>query len=146
MTDAKPLPPVGLVKPTMQTRFSVDADWWENNKQDLTQHLINICKDLDYALEEPSDDDADMFDWINPSTGQVSQVNRFFYHYLSYCGCHDEYLTERLSLVESLFRALMGAGNQPMTAPELAEATGRPAVKILQTLSGRRTYKGIRAV
>lgn len=143
MSDSKPLPPVGLVKPTMETRFFVDADWWEKNKQDLNQHLIGICADLDFELTDDVAED-DLYDWINPATGQVSQVDGFLYRYLTNCGCHDDYLTDGLSLVESLFRALMGAGNQPMTPQELAEKTGRPATKILQTLSGRRTYKGIR--
>ncbi len=143
MTDSKPLPPVGIVKPTMETRFFVDQEWWQKNSQDLNQALISICAELEYELVETDDTDI-VYDWINPDTGQVSQVTEFHYLFLVNCAGEENFLTERLSLVESLFRALMGSGNKPMNPIELAEATGRPATKILQTLSGRRTYKGIR--
>ena len=39
-------------------------------------------------------------------------------------------------------------GNQPLTAPELAEAIARPSDSdtILRTLSGSRVYKGLRPI
>jgi len=136
-------PSFGASKPSMQTRFHIDLSWWESSNQDLRSQMKSICADLGVDLDDSTEDDS-LFDWVNPETGQVSRVDSFYYSFLSQCACHEDYLSDRTSTVEALFRAIIGAGNQPMKPQELAEKTGRPASTILQTLSGKQVYKGMR--
>lgn len=135
--------PSGLIKPTLTTRFHIDYGWWEQNSQDLKSEIAKMCEEIDIVLPV-SRAPGELLDWVNPRTGQVLQVDNSDYVFLSQCTTHPEYITERLSLIDAVFRALLGAGNQPMTPIALAEVTGRDAKVILQTLSGRTVYKGIR--
>lgn len=83
-------------------------------------------------------------DWIDLSTGQVLRVDELQYTLLTHCSLEADYITERTSLVDAVFRALLAGGNRPMTPLELAERTGRSADTILRTLSGDVIYRGLR--
>ncbi len=137
--------PSSLVKPTMNTQFHIDYDWWEQSGKEFRLVLRQLCEE--YGAEKIPDDAQDvMIDWVDPVTAQVVRVTPLMYIVLTQCSQHPEYITDRTSLVEAVFRALLASGNRPMTPIELAERTGRPAETILRTLSGRSVYKGIRPV
>jgi hypothetical protein len=57
-----------------------------------------------------------------------------------------EFLGERTTVVEGVFRLLLVNGNMPMSPVELSSKLGRPADTILRTLSGPRVYRGLRPV
>jgi hypothetical protein len=63
---------------------------------------------------------------------------------ISHCAQTEDFITERTSLVESIFRTFLAGGNTPLTPDELGEKLNRPPMTILRMLSGRRVYKGIR--
>ncbi|HEC23236.1 MAG TPA: hypothetical protein ENI95_10000 [Chloroflexi bacterium] len=138
-----PAPSLNLLKPTLETRFHIDYEWWERSGHDLRLEIQRLCEELS---EEPLEDtEADVIvDWIDPETGQVKRVDRLTYLLLSLCSQRADYITERTPLIEAVFRALLATNNRPMTAVELAERIGRPADVILRALAGRRVYKGIR--
>jgi hypothetical protein len=140
------VPSSSYVKPTLDTYFHIDYDWWERSNQDLNLYLEgHLCEEHRkvFAGEDWGDEAVD---WIEPETGLVSQVDRLTYTLLSHCSQQPDYITERTSLVDAVFRTLLAAGNRPMTPVELAERIGRPADVILRTLSGRKVYKGLRPV
>ncbi|GAB4469573.1 MAG: hypothetical protein Kow00124_04860 [Anaerolineae bacterium] len=130
------------LKPTLETRFHIDTEWWERSGQDLMLAMRQICSE--YAVDLPDQAADELIDWIDQTTGIVMQVSPFVYHFLRHCTTQEDYLTERTSLVEAVFRALLAAANRPMTSVELAQRIGRPAESILAALSGRQVYKGIR--
>lgn len=148
MSMSRPSPPAGSMgRPTLNTRFCVDYNWWEESGQDLRVHMQQICKEYgqDFGDEFGSEVDSEAeVDWIDPSTGQVWRVDPFTYAFRVTCGQHPDYITERTSLIDAVFRTLLAFGNRPMTPVELSERTGRSADMILRTLSGRTVYKGIR--
>ncbi len=127
---------------TMSTRFYIDPEWWEQSDMDLWFILEELCGK--YAVRKLRGNHKVAIDWIDPVTGCVIQVNPLMYHILTQCNRHPEYITDRLPLVEAVFRALLASGNRPMTAVELAQVTGRSANTILKTLTGREVYRGIR--
>jgi len=139
----KPKMPSGLVKPTLETRFHIDTEWWERQSEDLELSIRVLCAELGVMV--PKDVDLkEMVDWINPDTGQVVRVDRLYYLFLTRCARQPEYITERTSLIDAIFRALLASGNQPLTLREVEARTGRDAQTMLQTLSGRTVYKGIK--
>jgi len=140
----RPSVPSNLVRPTLDTQFHIDYTWWSRSKRDLDLYLAqHLCAQHREELGENPDSQTRV-EWIDPATGQVQDVDQLQYVLLTHCSLQAEYMTERTSLVDAVFRALLAAGNRPMTPRELAERTGRSADTILRTLSGDEVYRGLR--
>lgn len=102
-----------------------------------------ICGEFEIDLPAVQDDGSRV-DWVDPLTGVVVRVNQFTYNFLKSCATREDYITDRTPVVEAVFRALLGAGNRPMSPIELATRIDRPAEHIMRALSGRTIFKGIR--
>jgi hypothetical protein len=141
-----PAPSSSLTKLTLETLFRIDYDWWERSDQDLRLYMIgHLCEEHRAEFSGASEEEI-IVDWADPVTGQISRVNRMTYTLLQHCSRQPDYVTERTSLIDAVFRTLLAAGNRPMTCVELAERTDRSADTILRTLSGRTVYKGLRPI
>lgn len=141
---SRPRPPLQSVKPTLHTKFHIDLDWWEREDRDLRIAMQQICSEFEVELVENTE--TNNIDWVDPITACVTAVTPYTYSFLKLCSLQPDFITERTSLVEAVFRALLGAANRPMTPLELSERINRPPENILASLSGRRVYKGIRPV
>ena len=135
---------MSLIKPTPQTPFRIDFDWWRENDREWRVYLRGLLgSEQEARLAEISGEE--LVDWVDPKTAEVRRVNVLQYllmgHYAS-SGAAEE----GGSLVESIFRAFLANGNQPLSSEQLGEQLGRPAQTILRTLSGARVYRGIRPV
>jgi hypothetical protein len=140
------IPTTNLIRPTANTRFHIDYDWWERSGQELRLYLLqHLCEEHRHEFALDTRDEL-VFDWVDPETGRVVRVNRLMYALHSHCSRLPEYVTERTALVDAVFRILLASGNQPMTAQELAQRTGRAADMIQRTLSGKTVYKGLRPI
>ena len=132
-----------LVKPTLDTPFHIDFDWWQNNERNWRIHLRSVMcvehQELFIAWR-----DGDMIDWIDPETAEVKVVDGMQHTLMSHCALEPDFLTARTSMVESVFRLFLLNGNKPMTSRELAQELGRPEVTILRTLASARVYRGLR--
>jgi hypothetical protein len=60
-----------------------------------------------------------------------------------HCSKQPDYINDDLPLVDAVFRVFLAQGNKPLTSRELGRITGRSPERIVRTLGGRRTYKGI---
>ncbi len=140
----RPTVPSNLVRPTLETPFYIDYEWWARSSRDLelymTEHLCDTHRQELTAAKSATNG----LDWIDPETGQVRQVDAVNYALLTHCSLQPDYITERTSLVDAVFRALLASGNRPMTPVELADRTHRSADTILRTLSGEKIYRGLR--
>lgn len=135
---------MSLLKPTLETPFRIDFDWWRENDREWRVYLRGLLgSEQEARLAEISGEE--LVDWVDPKTAEVRRVNVLQYllmgHYAS-SGAAEE----GGSLVESIFRAFLANGNQPLSSEQLGEQLGRPAQTILRTLSGARVYRGIRPV
>ena len=140
------LPSPSLSKPTGDTRFQIDYEWWGKSGKELDRYLSeHLCEEhrTSYVGSEFPENEVD---WIDPVTGQVSIQKPLTYVLLSHCSRQADFITERTSLIDAVFRVLISSGNRPMTPGELARLTGRSADTILKTLSGRTVYQGLRPV
>jgi len=132
-----------LVKPTLETPFSIDFDWWKEHDNNWRVYLFSyLCPEHQTAFEGSSEDI--WIDWIDPETAEVRQVDGLQNVLMSHCAQQEDFLTRNTTLVDSVFRVLLAHGNEPMTVVELGEAINRPPDTILRTLSGMQVYKGIR--
>jgi hypothetical protein len=133
----------GLLKPTVDTPFQIDFDWWKEHDRSWRVHLRScLCEDHQEMYADLSGDEK--VDWIDPDTAEVQTVDGLQHILISHCAKEDTFITEQTTLTEALFRLFLSNGNQPLTPAEMSEILSRPPAKILQTISGPRVYKGIR--
>jgi len=135
-----------LAKPTFDTKFQIDYEWWDKSGQELGIYLAeHLCDNHRMTLGQTTIPLV-VVDWVDRQNGQVIPQTSLMYFLLSHCSQRPDYITERTALVDAVFRVLLANGNRPMTPRELATISGRSPDMILRTLSGRTIYKGIRPV
>jgi len=131
MTPAKTPPSRLFVRPTLDTRFHIDFDWWERADRDLGVYLrSHLCEQHQQAF----------------ASLEVTRVLGIQHTLVSHCAKQPEYLTPQTTLVNAIFRVFLANGNKPLTPAELGAQLERSGQMILRTLSGGRVYKGIRPV
>ena len=131
-----------LIKPSVETKFYIDFNWWEQSRDDLQIYLrTHLTPDQQKSLEHK--DLAAVYDYIDPETGEVSQMDALGLA-IRESATRDDFITEHIGLIDSVFRVLLVNGNDPLNALELADLTGRDASTILKTIGGLRIYRGIR--
>jgi len=134
-----------LIKPTVDTPFHIDIEWWKQYDKNWRVYLFNcLCEEHKEAFAD-SDRDV-LIDWIDDQTAEVTQVNGLQHTLMTHCAKQADFLSAHTALVDSVFRVFMANGNAPLTANELAEKIDKPAKTILRTLSGPKVYKGLRPV
>jgi hypothetical protein len=134
-----------IVKPTLQTRYHIDFDWWGQSDRDWRVHLMSLlCAEHQEAFADFKANE--MVDWIDPDTAEVQLVDGLQHILITHCAKEAGFISERTALVDAAFRLFLANGNDPMTVSEMAERLNRPAHIILKTLSGGRVYRGLRPV
>ncbi|MEJ2707158.1 MAG: hypothetical protein P8074_06050 [Anaerolineales bacterium] len=134
---------MSLVKPTLQTRFHIDFDWWMKSDRNWRVYLRSyLCPAHQEAFAEMDADEQ--VDWVDPDTAEVQRVDGLQHILITHCAKEESFITQRTTLVDSVFRLFLANGNTPQTAVELADQLGRQPMTILRTLSGGRVYKGLR--
>jgi len=140
MTEVKRF---SLIKPTVQTPFRIDFDWWRAN--DRNWHLAlegMLCPEHQAAFA--SLPEGQMIDWVDPQTAEVRLLDGIQNTLITHCAQQEAFLDPHTAVVEAVFRLLLANGNAPMTAEELGARLHRPAEMILKTIAGPRVYKGLR--
>ena len=133
-----------LIKPTLQTPFFIDYDWWKINDTNWKIHLQScLCDEHRESFESFAE--PDKLDWIDPETAEIHTVDGLQHVLMSHCAHQPEFITSYTTIVDAIFRSFLANGNSPLNVEELSELTGKPSQTILRTLSGgRRVFKGIR--
>ena len=134
---------LSLVKPTLDTCFRIDFDWWQQKDRDWRIYLRNyLCPEHQQAFAGIDVDDR--VDWVDPATAEVQRVDGLQHVLITHCAKQPSFITQQTTLVDSVFRLFLSNGNTPLTPEELSEQLGRDSRTILRTLSGTRVYKGLR--
>lgn len=132
-----------LVKPTFDTPFRIDYEWWERKGLHIGMELrAHLCEEHRAVFRDHFD--TEKIDWVDARTGEVTQVDGLQHVLQIHCSKQPGYVSEHLSLVDAIFRIFLANGNAPLTCQELGTIVGQPPDKILRTLAGRQVYKGIR--
>ncbi len=131
-----------LIKPSVETKFYIDYTWWEHSRDDLQVYLLtHLSQEQQKALQHR--DLREVFDYVHPETGEVFQLDTLRLA-IKESSKGEDFIGENIGLIDSVFRALLVNGNQPLSALELGDITGRDPGKILKTIGGVRIYRGIR--
>jgi hypothetical protein len=132
-----------LIKPTTQTPFHIDFDWWRINDTNWHVALQSLlCADHQAAFAGLPEDQ--MIDWVDPESAEVRQLDGLQNTLITHCAQQSSFLDEHTALVDAIFRLLLANGNTPISAEELGARLNRPAEMILKTIAGPRVYKGLR--
>ncbi len=142
MSVPGPGKPSALVKPTLNTRFHIDYDWWERSPEDLRVYLLShLLPEQRERLSASGEDHV--VDFVDPETGEVTQLDELQLA-IQLAARDPNFINPQTPTVDSIFRVFLKNNNKPMSPKELAPIINRPAETILKTLSGGRIYKGIR--
>jgi hypothetical protein len=143
-----PLPDVkrtNRVRPTTQTHFHIDFQWWQMRDRDWRVFLQSLlCPEHQQAFAELPDDQ--MVDFVDPQTAEVQRVDGLQHVLITHCAKLDGFISPRTTLVDAIFRIFLANGNIPMTPMELSLQSGRSPDLILRVLTGDRIYRGLRPV
>lgn len=139
---SSPGKPSALIKPTLDTKFYIDYEWWERDSEDLRTYLLSHLKPEQREQLSQTQEDR-LIDYVDPQTGEVFQLDELKLA-IQIASQEEDFINLQTSLVDSIFRVFLKNNNSPLSPRELAESTERPAPTILKTLSGGRIYKGIR--
>ncbi len=134
---------IRLVKPTLQTPFHIDFEWWKQNDRSWQVYLKSYLSEADLESLMSAGDEK-MIDIVDQETAEVHQVDALQHLLITQYAKRDDFITESTSVAESIFRLLLANGNIPLTAVEIGEKLGRDPKMVLQMLSGPRVTKGIR--
>jgi hypothetical protein len=132
-----------LIKPTLQTPFHIDFEWWranDNNWHIALQSLL--CPEHQEAFANLPE--GQMIDWVDPESAEVRQLDGRQNTLISHCAKQPGFLDEHTALVDAIFRLLLANGNLPMSAEELGTRLNRSPGTILKTITGSRVYKGLK--
>jgi hypothetical protein len=134
-----------LVKPSVNTRFHIDFDWWSQSDRDWRVYLQSmLCPEHQEAFSDYHDDAT--VDWVDPQTAEVQQVDGLQHILITHCAKEPDFITKKTALVDAVFRIFLANGNDPLSPAELGERLGRQGDMILRTLTGLRVYRGLRPI
>ncbi len=131
------------IRPTVETKFHIDFDWWEDQGRNFRVHLSShLCPECRPRYQDHVD--AEMIDWVDADTAEVTRVDGLWHSLRVCCSLKPDYVSERTPLTTAVFRTFLANGNRPLSSLELQEVVGRPAETILRTIGGFRVYSGIK--
>ena len=132
-----------LVKPTIETPFHIDFDWWKAHDSDWRVFLVGLLCPTHQSIFSNLDQNV-IIDIIDPVSAEVKTVDGLLHTLLNHCAKQENFLNTGSSLVSSVFRIFLANNNSPLSPTMLSELMNKPAKTILITLSSPTVYKGIR--
>jgi hypothetical protein len=132
-----------LLKPTLQTPFHIDFEWWKANDTNWHVELKGLLCPEHQALYSTLED-GQLIDWVNPETAEVRQLDGLQSLIMNHCAKQEDFISEHTAIVDAVFRLFLKNGNTPLTSEEIGQNLNRSGLIILKTISGVRIYKGLR--
>jgi hypothetical protein len=143
-----PLPDVkrsNRARPTIQTHFHIDFNWWQDRDRDWRVFLQSLlCPEHQQIFSELPDDH--LVDFIDPLTAEVQRVDGLQHILITHCAKTEGFISPHTTMVDAIFRIFLANGNAPMTPVELSQLSGRSPDLILRVLTGDQIYRGLRQV
>jgi hypothetical protein len=134
-----------LVKPTIDTPFHIDFEWWQQNDNNWRVFLLGqLCPTHQAVFADQAENVV--IDFVDPVTAEVKKVDGLLHTLLTHCSKQGDFISSSSSMTSTVFRIFLANNNQPLTPAQISEMIARPAATILATLSGHTVYKGIRPI
>ena len=134
------------LRPTVDTKFHIDLDWWRRQNRDIRVFLRqSLCDECRLLYEQARD--LGEVDSVDPETGEVVREDALWSALRTCCSTKPGYITPNTPIIDSIFLTLVANGNEPLSPRELHERLDRrPPETFLRMLTGRQVYLGIRPV
>lgn len=136
--------PLKWQRPTVETKFHIDLEWWRENRRDIHTYMREVLCDecrLQFAGYEGQSD----VDWVDDQTGEVNRVDALWHTIRTCCSLKQGYIAPNTPVVDAVFRTFLANGNRPLSINELYEILDRrPPATLLRLLTAGETYMGIR--
>jgi len=134
------------VKPTIDTKFHIDFDWWKQREENFRVYLwSHLCSDCQKVYE--SHHGTEEIDWINPDTAEVTRVDALWHSLRTCCSTKPDFITDYTPIIDAVFRLFLANGNTPLSPLEMYEIIGRQSPSsILRMLTHGNTHRGIKPV
>jgi hypothetical protein len=132
-----------LLRPTVETRFHIDFEWWKENDSNWRIFLQGYLCENHQAMFQDQNENV-LIDAVDPQTAEIHQEDGLLFELMNHCARQPEFINENMPLIAKVFRIFLANGNKPLSAAELSEMVNRPAQTVLATLTGPQVYKGIR--
>jgi hypothetical protein len=131
-------------RPTVDTKFHIDYDWWQTSGRNFRLYLLEqLCDECKQRFATHRE--TETVDWVNPETGEVIAADALMQCLKSMCAEKPDFIDPRVPLTAAVFRIFLINNNTPLSPQELHDIiTWKLPDTILSTLSGRTTYLGIR--
>ncbi len=136
-------PSFSLVRPTLETPFHIDFEWWKNHDNNWRVFLFS-CLCSEHQEMYKSQDRDTLIDWIDPRTAEVTPVDGLQSVLMDHCAKQPEFFTENTAMIDAIFRVFLANGNLPLNVLQISEKIGKSPDIILRTIAGLQVYKGIR--
>ena len=144
-TPVPALKPSHFIRPTLDTPYHIDFEWWNKADRELRVYLkSHLCEMHREMYADPAANAV--IDWVDAQTAEVKPIDGILYQLRVHCSQQPDYITEFTSVVDAVFRVFLVNDNQPLSPRELAERIGKDPELILKTISGKTVYKGLRPV
>ena len=87
---------LSIVKPTLDTPFHIDFDWWRDHDREWRVHLRSLLSPE--AQEKFADiiNGDDLIDWVDPETAEVHQVDGLQHVVITHSAQEEGFLDTRI--------------------------------------------------
>jgi hypothetical protein len=134
-----------IIKPTLDTPFHIDFDWWKNNDRNWNVYLHSFLCETHQQLFS-NEETSSTIDWVDPKTAEVIVVDGVQHILMEHCVKQPDFFQRQSTLVNLVFGIFLSNGNTPLSAKQLSSITGKAPATILLTFSGNQVYRGIRPI
>lgn len=135
--------PLSLIKPTAETLFHIDFDWWQENDSNWRIIIFEfLCPEHQAYFKDKAD--TIKIDAVDPETAEIKKVDGLLFVLMNHCARQEGFISANVPIIAKMLRTFLANGNQPLSAEALAEIVNRPVTTVLATLSGPQVFKGIR--
>ncbi|PKO07552.1 MAG: hypothetical protein CVU41_02340 [Chloroflexi bacterium HGW-Chloroflexi-3] len=134
-----------IIKPTLETPFHIDFDWWKNHDQNWRVYLHSFLCDEHQEIYT-NEENSPKIDWVDPITAEVFIVDGIQHTLMNHCAKKTEFIEKHTTIVNVVFGIFLSNDNKPLTPEQLSSITGKDAITILRTFTGSQVYRGIRPI
>src|SRR5271154_6314178 len=110
--------PSALIKPTLDTTYHIDYNWWDHNEDLHTYLLSHLAAEQRERISQSTE--AKVIDYIDPETGEGTALDEL--QLAIQTAAHEpDFINPHTSVVDSIFRVFLANGNKPLSSKELGD-------------------------
>jgi hypothetical protein len=131
-----------IIKPTLDSPFHIDFDWWKANDNDWRVFLVDYLCGEHKAVFQDTDTDQ-LIDWVDKETAEVHSLDGIQHILIAHCAKEPGFVSTNTALVDAVFRTFLANENKPLSPNELSKMISQPAIWWIPGISGNPPLPGM---